>query len=145
MKIIAVFLVAILATLTTSAQKSKADSTIKYAPVMVAQYTCPMHPEVVSDKPGKCPKCNMDLELSKKQQMKLEVTKTTYTCPMHQQVISAGPGNCPYCSSKLVVDRRGSKQGTKIYSCSMHPNVTTTEKGKCPICGLELAEVKEKL
>jgi hypothetical protein len=24
-------------------------------------YTCPMHPEVTSDKPGKCPKCHMDL------------------------------------------------------------------------------------
>lgn len=24
-------------------------------------YTCPMHPEVISDKPGKCPKCGMDL------------------------------------------------------------------------------------
>jgi hypothetical protein len=24
-------------------------------------YTCPMHPEVVSDHPGKCPKCGMDL------------------------------------------------------------------------------------
>ena len=25
------------------------------------QYTCPMHPEVVADAPGKCPKCHMDL------------------------------------------------------------------------------------
>lgn len=25
-------------------------------------YTCPMHPEIKSDKPGQCPKCNMDLE-----------------------------------------------------------------------------------
>ena len=24
-------------------------------------YTCPMHPEVTSDKPGKCPKCGMTL------------------------------------------------------------------------------------
>lgn len=24
-------------------------------------YTCPMHPEVTSDKPGKCPVCKMDL------------------------------------------------------------------------------------
>lgn len=28
-------------------------------------YTCSMHPEVVSDKPGKCPKCNMDLVVKK--------------------------------------------------------------------------------
>ena len=24
-------------------------------------YTCPMHPEVQMDKPGKCPKCGMEL------------------------------------------------------------------------------------
>ena len=24
-------------------------------------YTCSMHPEVISDKPGKCPKCGMGL------------------------------------------------------------------------------------
>jgi hypothetical protein len=26
-----------------------------------AQYSCPMHPEVVSDRAGKCPKCGMNL------------------------------------------------------------------------------------
>jgi hypothetical protein len=26
-------------------------------------YTCPMHPEITSDKPGQCPKCGMDLVL----------------------------------------------------------------------------------
>ena len=25
-------------------------------------YVCPMHPEVVSDTPGVCPKCNMKLD-----------------------------------------------------------------------------------
>ena len=29
--------------------------------VSAAQYTCPMHPEIVSDEPGDCPICGMDL------------------------------------------------------------------------------------
>ncbi len=32
-------------------------------------YTCPMHPDVMSDKPGKCPQCGMKLE---KKMMKME-------------------------------------------------------------------------
>jgi Cu+-exporting ATPase len=31
-------------------------------PSVDAVYTCPMHPEVVSDRPGACPKCGMALE-----------------------------------------------------------------------------------
>ncbi len=27
----------------------------------VATFTCPMHPEVQSSTPGRCPKCGMDL------------------------------------------------------------------------------------
>jgi hypothetical protein len=32
---------------------------------IAANYACPMHPEVTSDKPGKCSKCGMDLEKKK--------------------------------------------------------------------------------
>ena len=35
--------------------------TKKIKPVAKVQYTCTMHPEVISDKPGKCPKCGMTL------------------------------------------------------------------------------------
>jgi len=28
---------------------------------VIVQYTCPMHPEVISDTPGECPKCGMKL------------------------------------------------------------------------------------
>ena len=35
-------------------------------PVAKQLYTCPMHPEVISDQPGKCPKCGMELVPVKK-------------------------------------------------------------------------------
>ncbi len=45
--------------------KSLSDSTIKASDSLT--YTCPMHPEVVSDKSGQCPKCGMDLILKEKE------------------------------------------------------------------------------
>ena len=33
----------------------------KKVPLKVV-YSCPMHPEVLKNKPGKCPKCGMNLE-----------------------------------------------------------------------------------
>jgi len=37
----------------TSVKKTEAAKSVTY--------TCPMHPEVIKDKPGKCPKCGMKL------------------------------------------------------------------------------------
>ena len=39
-------------------------------------YTCPMHPEIVQDKPGNCPKCGMSLVPLK--------TGTEVQNPLHQ-------------------------------------------------------------
>ena len=40
--------------------KMNTDTANKAKPAKV-QYTCTMHSEVISDKPGKCPKCGMTL------------------------------------------------------------------------------------
>ncbi|MHB8121307.1 MAG: heavy metal translocating P-type ATPase [Desulfuromonadaceae bacterium] len=61
-------------------------------------YTCPMHPEVLQDHPGSCPKCGMALEPV---EMPTSATVTTYTCPMHPEVIQDHPGNCPKCGMAL--------------------------------------------
>jgi hypothetical protein len=46
---------------TQNNNQSAIQNTNQAAQPRTVQYTCPMHPEVVSDKPGKCPKCGMDL------------------------------------------------------------------------------------
>lgn len=51
------------------------------------KYTCPMHPEVIMDKPGKCPKCGMTLVVKKevkkmKPESKKDSTKMKHTTDM---------------------------------------------------------------
>ena len=41
------------------------------------QYTCPMHPEVITDKPGSCPKCGMDLVKKTTSEMDSPMTDST--------------------------------------------------------------------
>ena len=138
MKTVIMLFIATFTTFATFAQKSKANvPASKTGTTILANYTCPMHPDIVSDTAGKCPKCGMDLTLSKKEQMKRDVMKL-YSCPMHPEVVSNHPGTCAKCSSKLVVDRTGSKQETTVYTCSMHPDVVSDKPGKCPVCGMAM-------
>jgi FtsP/CotA-like multicopper oxidase with cupredoxin domain len=58
-------------------------------------YTCPMHPEVLQDSPGRCPKCGMKL-------LATEVAPLAYACPMHPEVRSVQAERCPKCGMKLV-------------------------------------------
>lgn len=62
-------------------------------------YTCSMHPEIIQNYPGKCPKCKMDLVKKDDQSAKIE--GKLYSCPMHPEVLANYEGTCPICKMKL--------------------------------------------
>ncbi|RYY07266.1 MAG: hypothetical protein EOP43_03775 [Sphingobacteriaceae bacterium] len=53
-------LIAISACNQTNTTQSKTTDTISTSKNSI-KYTCPMHPEIVKDKPGVCEKCGMEL------------------------------------------------------------------------------------
>ncbi|HMG83324.1 MAG TPA: heavy metal-binding domain-containing protein [Ferruginibacter sp.] len=99
MKKLIILLVAIISISTAFSQDIASKTKAKQDTTSQGQYTCPMHPEVISNKPGKCPKCGMDLVKIK---TKPTATKVFYTCPMDADVISDKPGTCPKCGMALV-------------------------------------------
>ncbi|MBA3564826.1 MAG: cadmium-translocating P-type ATPase [Gammaproteobacteria bacterium] len=56
-----------------------------------------MHPEVLADEPGSCPKCGMALERI----TPAPDARTEWTCPMHPEILRDEPGSCPICGMAL--------------------------------------------
>jgi membrane fusion protein, copper/silver efflux system len=116
-------------------------------------YHCPMHPTVVSDKPGDCPICGMKLVPIEKAQAPAggspssgaspaaspSAGKTLYTCPMHPEVVSDKPGKCPKCGMNLELkpsSQLGSQPASAtpakriMYRSTMNPNEVSDKPGK---------------
>ncbi len=143
------------------------------------EYTCPMHPEVVHDEPGSCPKCGMTLVPREAQAASpaparsdhgammhagmASETGVVYTCPMHPEVVHDEPGSCPKCGMTLMPretqaaspepahvhdhdhdDHETMAHATMagevsdVYTCPMHPEVERNAPGACPKCGMTL-------
>ncbi|MHC4461769.1 MAG: heavy metal-binding domain-containing protein [Planctomycetota bacterium] len=91
------------------------------------KWTCPMHPQVIKDGPGKCPTCGMDLL-----PQKAEKKPGSMTVPAKEIAVAAVQTTCPIMvgnaiDKNLFVEYKGKK----VYFC-------------CPGCEPEFEKEPEK-
>ena len=102
-------------------------------------YTCPMHPEIVQDKPGNCPKCGMALVPRKNEQLSSPSSdKAAYSkaLPDHNTTHNS--------NDKENAALHTAPQVFQKYTCPMHPHILRDAPGNCPLCGMKLEPVTDK-
>lgn len=76
------------------------------------KYTCPMHPQIIRDQPGKCPICGMDLvSMSSSNELHLDSSLLPLLKPVNEQVVSSIAAITP-------------ESGTRIFSVPVQGIVT---------------------
>jgi heavy metal translocating P-type ATPase len=86
----------------------------------VEKYTCPMHPDVIKNEPGKCPKCGMNL-------VKVKTNDESHQhLHEHDHLAAATDQSEQYYCPMLC-------EGDKTYP----------EPGDCPVCGMHLVKKQE--
>ena len=86
----------------------------------VQLWTCGMHPNVITEEPGQCPICGMNL------------TPVKNTAEAEEQSVD----------EQAMDEQAMDAAQVQLWTCGMHPNVITEEPGQCPICGMNLTPVK---
>ena len=121
----------------------------KAKPAQQVIYTCPMHPEIRSSKPGNCPKCGMKL-------VPVKITpapKTSVSKPTPKPASVKPVSEKPHDMSDMKGHDMDMNAGVKkelnqvapvSYTCPMHPEIHSPKPGNCPKCGMKLVKEKQK-
>ena len=85
------------------------------------QYTCPMHPQIVRNAPGKCPICGMDLvPKAANKELHVDSSIVSLAKPVNAQVISTIPLISP-------------ESGTRIFSVEVKGTITYDTRNQTSI------------
>ncbi|WP_029293138.1 multicopper oxidase domain-containing protein [Chryseobacterium hispalense] len=135
-------------------------------------FTCPMDPEVISSKPGDCPKCGMTLkkkvvavkpkaiskpkvkqvqkteikskEIKNKDNAKIEKKNNSKKAKKADKANVSRPVLNKSEAEILIQSKSHSKSQSQPqkYTCPMHPEIISDKSGKCPKCGMDLIEIE---
>jgi heavy metal-binding protein len=108
------------------AQQATPSVSASAGPLSPISWTCPMHPDVVEDKKGVCPRpeatatgiCNMTLVPVR--------LMTIWSCPVHAVIEESKAGKCRICGRDLV-----QKTVALTWTCAGHPEIDQIEPGRC--------------
>jgi hypothetical protein len=89
-------------------------------PLPPVSWTCPMHAEVVTDRSGQCPICQMNLVA-----VRLD---SVWSCQLHPDLTRFAPGRCPTDGRTLVRMIKALS-----FTCPAHPKISAIAPGRCPI------------
>lgn len=91
------------------------------------KYTCPMHPQVLTETEGACPICEMPLEQIPGDPVKAHEDASPQS--VHDHAHEATPGEMPPLATKYFCPMKC--EGEKTYD----------QPGRCPVCKMKLKEV----
>ncbi|SFE85017.1 Multidrug efflux pump subunit AcrA (membrane-fusion protein) [Chitinophaga sp. CF118] len=119
--IVKIFFPLSVALLGLAACKGKTDKAAHAEHKTSQLYTCSMHPQIIRDKPGKCPICGMDLVLKdNNKELVMDSSITRLTRPVNAQVIATIP----------VIQ---GESGTRIYASEVNGIITYDTRNQTSI------------
>jgi len=119
--IVKILVVLIIAVIGFVSCKNKSGKGMHAAHEQAQQYTCPMHPQIVRDSPGKCPICGMDLvPKTANKELLIDSNIVSLAKPVNAQVIATIPVISP-------------ESGTRIFSVEVKGTITYDTRNQTSI------------